>query len=359
MSGRALLYGANGFTGRNTAERLASMGVEVVLAGRNSDSVRKVAESLGLDWISLHLGSTQHLELTLREFDVVLNAAGPFGETARPMIKACLRTGVHYLDFAGEWHVFQDAMSFDHAARDASIMIMPGVGLTIVATDCLMALAIEKWPDLVRFRLGVSKPSVASRGSMISAAQLISSNVIIRKSGDLVSVPAGHLTHAFDFGEGLSECVAMSWADVVTGQSTTGVDDIEVYMEIDWPQRVSYRSSGMLMEITGEEAWRKITGALVKAWPEGPSEQRRRDGGLVMVIEGLDPWRRPRRLKMRTLDGYSVSVATAAAAVDQVLRGNWASGFQTPARVFGADFILGLGCASLETAAPSSKGAAM
>ena len=63
-----------------------------------------------------------------------------------------------------------------------------------------------------------------------------------------------------------------------------------------------------------------------------------------------ESWRRVRRVRMRTQDGYTVSELTAAAAVQRVLAGDWSPGFQTPAAVFGADFILGLGCAVLEAA---------
>ena len=41
MSGRALLYGATGYTGRLVARRLAAAGVEVVLAGRDAEGVRR------------------------------------------------------------------------------------------------------------------------------------------------------------------------------------------------------------------------------------------------------------------------------------------------------------------------------
>jgi len=78
----------------------------------------------------------------------------------------------------------------------------------------------------------------------------------------------------------------------------------------------------------------------------------------VMVAEAVDPWRRVSRIRMRTLDGYTVSELAAAAAVQRVLAGDWSPGFQTPARVFGSDFILGLGCAELDTASERSAGAA-
>jgi short subunit dehydrogenase-like uncharacterized protein len=60
---------------------------------------------------------------------------------------------------------------------------------------------------------------------------------------------------------------------------------------------------------------------------------------------------------MRTLDGYTASVLTAAAAVERVLAGDAAAGFQTPARVFGADFIFDLGCATLDEAPRPMAGA--
>ena len=358
MTGRALLYGATGYTGREVARRLAEAGTDLVLAGRDPEGVRLVAEPLGLAWTAFDLASSNRVEGALADIDVVLHAAGPFEQTAAPMLAACLRTGTHYLDLSGEWPSFVDAMDSDAAARAAQVMVMPGVGLTIVATDCLLALAMRRQPDAVRLRLGVSKPQVITRGTVVSAAKLLSPQVVVRRKGQLVTVSGGSLTRAFDFGDGLRESTAMSWADVVTGEFTTGVGDIEVYSELDWPGRVSYRASSLAMAATGARAWRSIGGALAAAWPEGPSADMRRRAGFVMVVEAEDPWRRVSRLRMRTLDGYTVSVLTAASAVQRVLAGDGSPGFQTPARAFGVDFILELGCAALDGQSPGMAGEA-
>ena len=357
MSGRALLYGATGYTGRLVARRLADARVDVVLAGRDPERVRDVAEPLGLAWTAFGLSDAEAAARALAGVDVVLHAAGPFEKTAAPMVAACLKAHTHYLDLGGEWPVFVDLIACDQAAREAQVMIMPGVGLTIVATDCLMALAKAAQPDAVKLRLGVSRPQVVTRGTVASAANLLSPDVVIRRGGRLVSVPAGSLAHAFDFGDGLREATAFSWADVATGQITTGVGDIEVYSELNWPQRLSYRASGMAMALTGARPWRAVSGALAAAWPEGPAEDSRRQAEFVMVCEAVDPWRRVSRVRMRTKDGYTVSELTAAAAVERVLAGDASPGFQTPARVFGADFILGLGCASLDPAPERIEGA--
>lgn len=358
MSSRALLYGATGYTGRLVAAKLAEAGVPLLLAGRNAEALRGLAEPLGLPWTAFDLGDAQRLDGALKDADVVLHAAGPFAQTAAPMLAACLRTRTHYLDLSGEWPTFADAMSHDAAARSAQVMVMPGVGLTIVATDCLLALAKAAQPDAVKLRLGVSKPEVVSRGTVVSAATLLGAGAVVRRAGRLVSVPGGSLTYAFDFGAGLREATAMSWADVVTGEHSTGVADIEVYSELPWYTRASYRASSFAMSLTGASPWRSAGAALARAWPEAPPQATRDAAGFVMVAEALDPWRRPRRIRMRTRDGYTVSVLTAAAAVARVLQGEWSPGFQTPSRVFGADFILGLDCAVLDSASPQAGAAA-
>jgi saccharopine dehydrogenase (NAD+, L-lysine-forming) len=348
MKSRALLYGATGFTGRLLVQRLVALGVDVVLAGRNQDKLRALAGESGLEWRAFELAPMEAIESALAGIDVVLHAAGPFTQTAAPMMSACLRRGAHYLDLAGEWPVFQDAMALDGPAHHAGLMLMPGVGLSVAVTDCLLALAVRRHPDTVTLRLGVSRPEVLSRGTVVSGGRIIGPEALIRRDGRLKAVPGGILTHAFDFGQGLREATALSWPDVVTGEFTTGVGNIEIYTEAGWLQRASYRATSLAMAFTGVEPWRMMSDATGALWRGGPSAGDRRRAGYVMVVEAVDPWRRIRRLRMRTLDGYSASVLTAAAAVARVLSGDWSPGFQTPARRFGNEFIFEAGCAILD-----------
>ena len=338
MSGRVLLYGATGFTGAEIARLLAGQ-VDLVIAGRNETRVQALAHEIGTPWRSFALDDVGAIDSALEDIDLVLHAAGPFGTTARPMMEACLRGQADYMDLGGEWPVFIDAMSLDAAARDAGIIILPGIGLTVAASDCLLATAMQRWPETTRLCLGISRAQIISRGSVESAAAMMSPQVIIRRNGAITTVPAGALVRSFDFGEGLRQATAMSWADVVTGSVTTGVGAIEVYSEMRWLERASYRLSGMTMDVLGAGPAQAMGKALAQVWPEGPSMDARGEASFVMVVHALDPWRRERRLAMRTRDGYSFSVLTAIDAVHRVLAGEGDAGFQTPARAFGADFI--------------------
>lgn len=349
MSDRVLLYGATGYTGALLAETLQAEGLDLVLGGRNAAKLEPLARRLGLPFRAFALGDTGAVDDALEDIAVVLHAAGPFVDTAFPMMAACIRRGAHYLDLSGEWPAFAEAMDLSDAAAAAGIMLMPGVGFTLVATDCLLALAKARSPDAVRLRLAVSKPGVITRGTVRSSAGLAGPAALVRRGGALCASPAGRLTHDFDFGEGLKSATVVSWPDVVTGQFTTGVEDIEIYSEADWATRLAYRLYAEAAPWTDPRLQKAASQAYSLAWPEAPSAETRRKAGFVVVAEALDRWRRPTRLRLRTRDGYTVSLFTAREIVRRVLSGDWKPGFRTPGAQFGGDFILGLGCAALDS----------
>ena len=71
----------------------------------------------------------------MKEVDFVVHCAGPFSLTSDQMVNGCLRTGTHYLDITGEIAVFEAMAQRDKMAKEAGIMIMPGVGFDVVPTD--------------------------------------------------------------------------------------------------------------------------------------------------------------------------------------------------------------------------------
>ena len=133
---RWLLYGATGYTGRLTAAAAASRGWRPVLAGRSEAPLRALAEPLGLEYRVAPLEPAP-LRAALQGIDAVLHMAGPFSETSRPMVDACLATGTHYLDVTGEAQVFAACYARDREARDAGVCLLPGVGFDVVPTDGL------------------------------------------------------------------------------------------------------------------------------------------------------------------------------------------------------------------------------
>jgi saccharopine dehydrogenase (NAD+, L-lysine-forming) len=342
--GRVLLYGATGFSGRLLTRTLRQQGVDVVLAGRHRGRVTEMARRWNLDCRVVSLDDPTPLEAALDGMHVVLHAAGPFRRTALPMMTACLRRGIHYLDLAGEWPVFQQAMDHGEPAATNGVMLMPGIGFSIVASDCLLALARARFPDAVALRLALSAPDVMSRGTFRSLMGLTSSTVLVRRQGTPTAVPAGSLRRCFDFGAGLRTAVAVTWPDVVISQVTRGIPTLEVYAEADWPVQIALRASSSLAPLPQSPAGRRLLDLLSHGWPEAPSAAQRQRSGFTLVVEAEDRWRRCRSLRLRTPDGYTVTAATVAAIVGRVLNGHVAPGFQSPAHLYGGSLLEESGC---------------
>jgi len=96
-----MIYGANGYTGQLVAETAKARGLTPVLAGRSEESVRAIAQRLELPWRAFPLDKPD-----LAGASLVLHCAGPFSQTSRPMVDACLAGGAHYLDVTSEIEVF-------------------------------------------------------------------------------------------------------------------------------------------------------------------------------------------------------------------------------------------------------------
>ena len=337
-----MIYGSTGFTGRLIAERAVATGLAPVLAGRKAERLREQAAELGLQWKAFALNDDDAIAAALADVGLVIHAAGPFIETAAPMMEACLKTGAHYLDISGELPVFQDALRRDAEAVAAGVMLMPGAAWSVVATDCLAAHVVRRSPNPKYLRIGIARSRLASRGSARTALGLFSSQVAIRRNGALTGVPLGRLERSFDFGEGLRPGAALSWPDVLCAWRTTGVPNIEVYMDVGDATRIVAPFSSRIGEMFQLPALRPLLRASAQFVPAEPDRETREDARQVIVAEVEDSWRGKTAARLTTPDGYAFTAQACVAIAAQVLQGRHEPGFQTPAGLFGADFVLGL-----------------
>jgi short subunit dehydrogenase-like uncharacterized protein len=337
-----MIYGSTGFTGRLIAERAVEIGLTPVLASRDEERVRRQAELLGTPWRTVSLDSIEALTQALSDIDAVVHAAGPFVATAPPMVEACLRAETHYLDVSGELPAFQEACGRNSEAIRAGVMFMPGAAWSIVATDCLAAHVAGRLPGAKYLRLGMTQSRLYSRGTARSAFGLMSSEVIIRRNGRLTFVPIGRMERDFDFGEGERTSMALSWPDALTAYHTTGIANIEAYMEVGAAARVLAPLTARIGEAFQLPLLRSVLRLSAAALPEGPAEAARELAHPVVVAEAEDAWRRVSRARLRTADGYDFTALAAVAIAERVIGGEFEPGFQTPGRVYGADFVLGV-----------------
>ncbi|SDJ82764.1 saccharopine dehydrogenase family protein [Natronorubrum texcoconense] len=357
-----LIYGSYGYTGRLIAREAVSRGGSPAIAGRDGRAVARQADELGVEGRTFGLGDdvTSHI----RNFDAVLNCAGPFVKTVNPLVEACLETETDYLDITGEFRVFERLRRRDDAARDANVTMLPGVGFEVVPSDCLAAFLHEQLPSATGLSLGVKGNGPLSRGTARTFVEQLGTDGVVRRNGRLIKVPMGFRTRDIDFGTGPEHAVSVPWADVVTAAHSTGIDSIEVYAAVpSWATRgmAVVDSLGWLLER------RPIKGGLrrlVDSQADGPDERELATDTATVWGDAVDESTgRRARARVRTPNPYALTAESAVTAAERLLDGHdrprkrIPAGFQTPASAFGSEFVLELSGTDRELlAAPSESG---
>ena len=97
------VFGAYGHTGRFVVSELRRRGWVPVLAGRDAAKLSAASETQpGMETRVALIDDPATLDRALSGAAAVINCAGPFIDTAAPLVEAALRAGIPYLDIAAE-----------------------------------------------------------------------------------------------------------------------------------------------------------------------------------------------------------------------------------------------------------------
>ncbi len=340
-----LIYGATGYTGKLIARMARQLEMSVTLAGRNAAKLQALAAETGFDFVAVGLDDTPALSEIVAQYDVALHVAGPFSQTAKPMVQACLAGGTHYLDITGEIPVFEAHRLLDRRARETGIMIMSGVGFDVVPSDCLSLHLKQRMPKATKLTLAMQGMGGVSHGTANTAIEAINRGTATRRNGT-IEIWKKPPRRRLQFGNREVDCVGISWGDVATAYYTTDIPTIAVYFE----------STKQLEQIVGLPNFVKWLFATslgqaflrrrIEKLPEGPDPERQQTQttqilGIVEDAEG-----REMRSVLKTPGGYHMTALTALRIAAEVDGGRAEPGTHNPAQIFGSNFIATFdGCA--------------
>ncbi|KRD09634.1 hypothetical protein ASE48_06285 [Mycobacterium sp. Root265] len=308
-----MIYGASGYTGRLASQHAAAWGLDLVLAGRNESALSCLADELAVEYRVFGLDEVP----AISDVSVLLNCAGPFARTAKPLMTAAIAAGVHYLDVAAELDSYRLAEVLDEDAKAAGVMLLPGSGGSVAMLGCLAGHVAERVPDARRVRIALQIAGSMSLGSAVSAAEGLTTDCLMRAEGSLISRDPGD-TREFNFGTGPTICPAVTLPDLVTIWRSTGIPDIETYVHMaggGFPQ--------------GDLA----------ALPDGPTLEHREANRYHAAVEVTGADGDVACAVLDTVNGYTFTPLAAAEAARRVLAGEFQPGFATPATLFGSDFV--------------------
>jgi short subunit dehydrogenase-like uncharacterized protein len=300
-----------------------------VLAGRDPDRLRRLAERLGLTWAA---GPATELARLIGDARLVLLAAGPYGATSPPVLRACLDAGVHYLDIANEIPVAAAALAADDEARERGMTVLPAVGFGTVASDGLARYVADQVPGAIRLDLAILLGTDgSSAGARASTMQVLAGGGRIRRDGRLVRrrLGAGSRRQRTPIGD--RTLVPVPTGDLVVTGHTTGIPDITVSFPVPLPPLAARLAMPVLPALA----------RMASALPARARRSASRTSAPATVDSYL--WARATAADgrtaqawMRTGEGYAYTARAAVLAVEATL-GTEPLGATTVARAFGPE----------------------
>jgi short subunit dehydrogenase-like uncharacterized protein len=181
-----VLYGASGFTGRQTVvycKQFAPAGLRWAIAGRNRSKLDGV--NVGADVLVADAQDDNALDSLARQTRVIASTAGPFGLYGTKLVDACVRNRTHYCDITGETPWIRRQIDRHHvqAAADGT-RIVPGCGFDSIPSDFGAWLTCRHMQDTrhseassvsAYFRVGggINGGTLASLFHMLETNQLV------------------------------------------------------------------------------------------------------------------------------------------------------------------------------------------
>lgn len=145
-----VIYGATGFTGRLAVQNMTSTAncnnLRVAIAGRDAKKLEALQQACVIKPAIIFADSSipESIDEMVRRTKVVLSFAGPFSLYGEPVIAACAKWGVDYLDITGETPFIHDMIQRYQAQAVASgARLIPFSGFDSVPADLMCYIAVN------------------------------------------------------------------------------------------------------------------------------------------------------------------------------------------------------------------------
>ncbi|GBG84622.1 hypothetical protein CBR_g38904 [Chara braunii] len=350
-----LVYGATGYTGNLVAQKVKELGLSATLAGRNAEKVKTVADKVQLPYEVLDLSDSAKLDDLVGRHKLVLHIAGPYAVTSPPMLEACLRKKVHYLDVTGEARVVEAVKSRSEEAKSSGLTLMPAVGFDAAVGDAVASHLKRRLPTATHLDLGLVIPRFStvksfstrksiSRGTLKSVLfSVLPDGGLAMRDGNLVeeSVAARHRKFDLDGDDKGMSFSSFPACEIIVAGHSTGIPNISGYM----PGHMKMPPAGlvrMVRPLLTTNAFQKVAGFAVDLLtPPGPEPKDVEDVHMSAVGEARDEAGGKVARAIATVGApYPFTASCSLEVARRVLQGDFKPGFQTTTSAYGPDFLV-------------------
>ena len=229
------VYGATGHTGKFVVAELKRRGMGVVRIGRDAARLMEGGAGDLTPWRVAAIDDRGQLDAALRGTHAVINCAGPFLDTALPVVDAALRAGIPYLDVMAEQAALQALIEQrDTSARAAGVRLIPAAAFYGGLADLLVTGIADEGAPVDRGDIAIGLDSWhPTRGTRLTGERNRATRLILAQ-GRLAPVPqpvpAGDWSFPSPFGN--TDVVMLPFTEVLTVSRHLRIDTLESWLAL-------------------------------------------------------------------------------------------------------------------------------
>ena len=318
------VFGAYGHTGRFIVSELHKCGWRAILSGRNRAKLEALHRVYAeFDVRDASVEEPASLDRALAGASAVINCAGPFADTAIPVVEAALRAGIHYLDVAAEQPAVLAVFErFAETARAAHVAVLPAMAFYGALGDLLATTAIKDWATADEISVAVALDSWRPTNGTRLTGKRNSGHHLILSDNQLQRGDPPPRKWNFPSPFGTQEVVGLPLAETIM-----------ISRHLRTPEIRSYIDASSLADIRDP-----------KTPPPTPADESSRSSQIFVMDVVVRQGGAERRAMAAGQDIYAISAPIVVEAADRVLSGLVkSSGVMAPGEAFDArDFLTSL-----------------
>ena len=327
-----MIYGATGRSGQLIARKAVAHGMRPILAGRNKEAIQKFAEELNLSWRAFEIGDWKKFKDEVARVSLLVNAAGPFVNSAVLIAEACLEVSTHYFDLNNEIASLAAVYTLDAEAKEKRLMLLPGLAFSPAASNFLVKHLHTLLPDADSLNVAL-RPYMRSDGvgANLTILETIASGAFRRRDGNLERYRINSSLAQVELPDGVYTLLPASLGDLEAAFRCTSIPNITTHLV-----------AGMLPSSDGARA---VVDPFAKGenLSLGSGNRKPNHGGSMVWARMSKTGRNPLEGWLVLGEGYDFTAAVVVGGVAQFLEERKpSSGAHTAATALGADFVLNL-----------------
>jgi len=322
MENSIAVYGAYGHTGKFILAELKRQGYKLILSGRDQEKLAELKKEY-LDSVikAADIHDTKSLDEAFSGAKIIINCAGPFLDTAKPIIESALRLGIHYIDLSAEQKAVLDVFEqFSEQAKSKEILVIPAVAFYGGLADLLSTAITQEWNETDEINVYIGLDSWhPTKGTRLTGDRNHYTRLTLKDKQLQELQPGSPIKWDFKNPIGIKEAVALPLSEIITISRHLNVKSINTFL-----------SQNSLDDLRNETT------------PEPkPTDEKNRSSQLFSVEVVATKDNNKKTILAQGRDIYAVTAPLVVETVNRILSGKMKkTGVTTIGEVFDAsDFL--------------------